>query len=106
MASAFSHALVTLAFGTVVRHSVMKWHVLLLGTLCAVVPDVDVIGFYFGIRYGNLWGHRGLTHSFFFAGLVSAILVGLRPRRATKREKAGCLYISSSAKPRMACSTP
>ena len=45
--------------------------------VCSVVPDLDVIGFYFGIPYGDLWGHRGLTHSLPFAGVLSALFVGL-----------------------------
>jgi inner membrane protein len=89
MASAFSHALVAFTLGKTSRSRVMTWPVLLLGAACSILPDVDVIGFSYGIDYGDQWGHRGVTHSFFFAGLVSAILVGLWPRRATKREKAG-----------------
>jgi inner membrane protein len=41
---------------------------------CAMLPDVDVVGFHFGIRYGDLLGHRGLTHSLLFAGLVAATI--------------------------------
>jgi inner membrane protein len=32
-----------------------------------VVPDLDVIGFSLGIRYNSMFGHRGFTHSIFFA---------------------------------------
>ena len=32
-----------------------------------LLPDADVIGFRFGIRYEDVWGHRGATHSFRFA---------------------------------------
>ena len=45
---------------------------------CAMLPDADVISFSFGIRYEDMFGHRGFTHSFFFAalaGLVAAIAV-------------------------------
>lgn len=77
MASAFSHAFVALALGKASPHPTMTWQVLLLGMTCSIVPDLDVIGFYFGIQYGDLWGHRGMTHSLFFAGLLSATLVGV-----------------------------
>ena len=40
---------------------------------CAMLPDVDVIGFSLGISYDDILGHRGLTHSFVFAALVGAI---------------------------------
>ena len=33
----------------------------------SLLPDADVIGFRFGIRYEDAWGHRGATHSFVFA---------------------------------------
>jgi len=38
--------------------------------LCSVLPDVDVIGFSFGVQYGDLWGHRGMTHSILFAAVI------------------------------------
>jgi inner membrane protein len=40
---------------------------LCLGAL-AVLPDADVIGFSFGVRYGDVMGHRGFTHSLVFSG--------------------------------------
>ena len=39
--------------------------------VCGVLPDIDVIGFSFGIRYDDMFGHRGFTHSLFFAAAVS-----------------------------------
>ncbi len=88
MASAFSHAFVALALGRAPYHPVMTWRVLLLGMACSIVPDLDVIGFSFGIRYGDLWGHRGMTHSLFFAGLLSAVLVMLWHRQHSTLAKA------------------
>jgi len=38
-----------------------------------MLPDVDVIGFSFGIRYDDMFGHRGFTHSLFFAAVVGAL---------------------------------
>src|SRR5262245_3682026 len=40
--------------------------------VCAMLPDIDVIGFSFGIAYGDMFGHRGFTHSLFFAAIVGA----------------------------------
>lgn len=40
-----------------------------------MLPDADAIGFAFGVRYGSIFGHRGLTHSIAFAVLVG-FLVG------------------------------
>jgi inner membrane protein len=89
MASAFSHAFVAFALGKASHHPVVTWPVLFLGMTCSILPDLDVIGFSFGIRYGDLWGHRGMTHSLFFAGLLSTILVGLGYKQKSSTEKAG-----------------
>jgi inner membrane protein len=77
MATAFSHAIVALAMGKAFRNKELSWRELFLGALCSVVPDLDVIGFSFGIQYGDVWGHRGMTHSVVFAALLAGILVAL-----------------------------
>lgn len=77
MASAFSHAIVALAIGKGVQNKNLSRRELLLGALCSVLPDLDVIGFYIDIQYGDLWGHRGMTHSVVFAALVAGSLVAL-----------------------------
>ncbi len=41
----------------------------------SMLPDADVLGFRFGIAYAAPWGHRGATHSLFFA-LVLGTLIG------------------------------
>ena len=63
MASAFSHAIVAVGLGAALRPSKASRKVLLVGIGCAMVPDVDVFGFWLGIPYDVLLGHRGLTHS-------------------------------------------
>jgi inner membrane protein len=40
---------------------------------CAVLPDIDVISFSFGIAYEDMFGHRGITHSIFFAACIGAL---------------------------------
>ncbi|HSF65808.1 MAG TPA: metal-dependent hydrolase [Nitrospiraceae bacterium] len=77
MASAFSHAIVALAMGKAVQNKELSWRELSIGALCSIVPDLDVIGFGFGIHYGDVWGHRGMTHSVVFAAMFAASLVAL-----------------------------
>jgi inner membrane protein len=48
--------------------------VLLVGMALTVLPDIDVVGFRFGIAYGDLLGHRGLTHSLIFALVVGGLV--------------------------------
>jgi inner membrane protein len=50
------------------------------GAVASVLPDADVVTFPLGIPYGSTFGHRGFTHSIFFAVLVSTIAT-LRLRR-------------------------
>lgn len=89
MASAFSHAFVALTLGKISSPRAITWPVLLTGVACSIVPDLDVIGFAFGIHYGDLWGHRGMTHSLFFASLFSAALVAMFYRTRAKAARAG-----------------
>ena len=89
MPSAFSHAFVALAFGKVPQPPILTWPIVFMGMICSIIPDVDVIGFYFGIHYGELWGHRGLTHSIFFAALLSVTLTGVWYRQKSLAAKAG-----------------
>jgi inner membrane protein len=42
--------------------------------VCAMLPDIDVIAFAFGIPYGDMFGHRGFTHSLFFAAVMGAVV--------------------------------
>jgi inner membrane protein len=75
MASAFSHALVAVTLGKIYTAEKMPWRFWFLSTACAILPDADVLGFAFGISYSDLWGHRGLSHSLFFALIVGLLVV-------------------------------
>jgi inner membrane protein len=55
-----------------------------------MLPDADVIGFAFGIRYGDLLGHRGLSHS-----LLCAAVVGVLVGRMLGGRAATCLYFAA-----------
>ena len=63
MASVFSHAVAALGIGACFYRPPTPKRVWVIGALCAVIPDLDVIGFGFGVHYGDFWGHRGFTHS-------------------------------------------
>ncbi|MDH5629292.1 MAG: metal-dependent hydrolase [Gammaproteobacteria bacterium] len=47
---------------------------LFTGIVLTVLPDADVIMFRFGIPYNHLFGHRGFTHSIFFALIISGLI--------------------------------
>src|SRR5271168_4339957 len=78
MASVFSHAVAALGIGACFYRPEIPKRVWVVGAVCSVIPDADVIGFHFGVRYGDFWGHRGFTHSLLFAAILAGagVLVG------------------------------
>ena len=48
--------------------------------VATILPDLDTIGFAYGIPYGSPYGHRGFTHSIAFA-VAGAALLTLATRR-------------------------
>jgi len=75
MASAFSHALVAFAIGRSHRWTVDPQRFWLLSIACSILPDLDVLAFTIGIPYEHVLGHRGLTHSLFFAFIMGIGIV-------------------------------
>jgi inner membrane protein len=82
MASVFSHGVAALGIGACFYHPGTPKGVWVAGAICSVIPDLDVIGFHFGIHYGDFWGHRGFTHSLVFAALLAGLAVFLAFRQA------------------------
>lgn len=73
MASAFSHAVAGLAIGTAFRRPEQAARFWLLGVAGAVIPDLDGLGFWLGVPYDSVLGHRGFTHSLAFAALFASV---------------------------------
>jgi inner membrane protein len=67
----FTHPVIPLAIGTGFGKKTVSGKLLVLGILFSILPDFDVIAFKFGIPYSSQWGHRGFTHSLFFAVVMS-----------------------------------
>jgi inner membrane protein len=74
MATPISHAVAALSIGSCFYREDIPQRVWIVGALCSVIPDLDAIGFRFGVRYSDFWGHRGFTHSLVFAALLAAVL--------------------------------
>lgn len=72
MPTIISHAIIPLAVAGASGRARLPARVALLGALLAMAPDADVIGFRLGVGYGEVWGHRGATHSLAFAALFAA----------------------------------
>ena len=73
MASIFGHGFVAYTI-TKISNSKSNRLLMLLAIASAILPDLDVIAFKFGIDYLHPLGHRGFTHSIVFALLWSFFL--------------------------------
>ena len=73
MASIITHSIAAVIFGKTLTNKVLSKKFLFYVGLFSVLPDFDVVAFLFGIPYESFWGHRGFTHSFFFAFIVGLI---------------------------------
>ena len=74
MPTIITHALVGASAATLRPAGISGLKLGLAMAVLAVLPDVDVVGFRYGIAYGDVLGHRGLTHSLSFAA-VTGVLV-------------------------------
>lgn len=73
MASVFGHSIVGFTISKVIDTRNTKM-LLIAAIISTVLPDLDVIGFKFGISYLHPLGHRGFTHSILFS-LLWALLI-------------------------------
>ena len=71
MCTIMTHALLPLTAAGVLGARRVPLGLALVGAALAILPDADVIGFGFGIDYGSVLGHRGISHA-----LASAVIVG------------------------------
>lgn len=69
----FTHPVIPVALAAGLGQHQIAGRLIMLGALFSILPDFDVVAFAFGIPYSSQWGHRGFTHSLFFAFLVSAL---------------------------------
>ena len=77
MASAPTHIVATAAIAAFFHRPRVPWHLWLAGAVLAVAPDLDVIGRRYGVKYADLLGDRGLTHSLLTAAVISGLFVAL-----------------------------
>ena len=93
MCSVLTHPAVPIALATLLPQEALSPTVLLAGVACSVIPDLDVIGFKFGITSDHMLGHRGLTHSIVFAAVLSALLTSTLFRHSPPDPWIICLFL-------------
>jgi inner membrane protein len=87
MPTIFTHAVAAVALGKAAAGEKMPARFWVLSALCAVLPDADVLGYSFGVGRGTMFSHRGFSHSFVFALLLSLLVVWLGFRKTTALSK-------------------
>ena len=87
MASLISHGVAALGIGAALHKRGFPKFGLALGVACSIFPDLDVVGFHFGVHYGDFWGHRGFTHSLLFAALLATLVALLFFRKNSSADR-------------------
>ena len=73
MPTIFTHPAVPLAARALTGGAVTSRRLLVAGVVASIVPDFDALGYFAGVPYESLFGHRGLTHSLAFALLLATV---------------------------------
>lgn len=79
MPTVLAHAAPALTLGMALGAKIIPPRLLVAGVALSLAPDLDSIGFYMGMPYESLLGHRGLSHSLAAAALAGAAGLFLAP---------------------------
>lgn len=96
MATIISHPAVPLAIGLAFGRQVISPRLVCAGVVCSVIPDLDFVAFHFAIPYAHQFGHRGFTHSIFFALLIGLLGLFLHRWLKAKRTTAFLVIFTST----------
>jgi inner membrane protein len=80
MASLLTHPAPALALAAACGTKIIAPRLAVAMVIAAVLPDLDVIGFSYGVQYASILGHRGFSHSLLFAlalGLLAFVAAPL-----------------------------
>ncbi|HLM54628.1 MAG TPA: metal-dependent hydrolase [Pyrinomonadaceae bacterium] len=99
MPTVFTHSFFAAALGKLFfpgeRLPARFW---VLAAVCAALPDADVLAFLFGVPYGDLFGHRGFTHSLLFALLLGLGVVAVFFRGSPRKAPlAGFFFLATAS---------
>lgn len=71
MTTLMTHAVIPIAIALAAPQGLISSRLLGAGVLASLLPDADMMGFYWGIPYSSELGHRGFTHSLLFAVAIA-----------------------------------
>jgi inner membrane protein len=73
MPSTISHIITGTSLGYFLYNKPTNLRFWIILIFCSIAADFDVIGFKFGVKYADFWGHRGFFHSLSFALLLAIV---------------------------------
>ena len=82
MSTAFTHGFVASLLTPFAPRGIRRLPLLVVLVTLSILPDIDVLGFRYGIPYAHPWGHRGMTHSIAFSLLLAVLSTFLFYRQA------------------------
>ena len=98
MPSVLSHPAVPLALTAAAGTRVIPPRLAVAACIASVLPDVDAIGYWAGIPYDSPLGHRGFTHSLFFALVVALVATAILSKRSIPAALAfGVVFVAAAS---------
>lgn len=93
MPTVFTHPVPAVALAAGLGRYAIPPRLAVATVVASILPDLDVAGFAFGVRYAEALGHRGLSHSLAFALAVAAVAFLAAPLLRAKRLTAFCAVL-------------
>jgi inner membrane protein len=93
MATIFTHPVIAVGLSPWLDFQEKRKQIIFFAIILTILPDVDVVGFRLGVPYLHLFGHRGFTHSIFFAAMISGIVTWLVVKNTNLKYKPIWFYL-------------
>jgi inner membrane protein len=87
MPTLISHAIISIPINLGIINKNHTWRILILSLLFSFLPDLEGVGFYLGIPYNSIFGHRGFSHSLFFIFIAAIVFVYLSSPKINLKSK-------------------
>jgi inner membrane protein len=93
-----THSLVGAAIAAAGQPRPISGRLCASAAVCAALPDVDVVAFAMNVSYGNLMGHRGLSHSLVAAAALATVAtVGTRGAGVSRGRAWTVLFLATAS---------
>jgi inner membrane protein len=99
MPSAFGHAVAALALAKASPCVRFGAKTAFIGAISAIVPDIDVLAFTFGVAYDHPFDHRGFTHSLVFAAIWAFAMLAFYKRSERNSWLWLCFFLCTASHP-------